>query len=186
MSNKKKVKQGIKTFPKTAVFVMAIISIAILTLIVVLIYYTAKPDYFTGTGTKLVPPWNESNLQNIEINEKAITYILYKFEANNLHNPPLSSNTPKIEFVVDDEVFGSEIKDKKIVTTKGDISNEDIRILSSRQSIIDIITASFSVSAIQAEIDNGSMKLEIIEDKATLFAKGYLSLYKKFTGDDVE
>ena len=122
----------------------------------------------------------------MDINESVVNYILYSLEANKLHNPPLSPSTPKIEVLVDNEQFNSEIIKGRIITKKGSINRKDIKIHMSRQAVINFLNSSNSISAIESSISSGDTRLEIVASYPTLFAKGYLSLYKKFTGKDLE
>ena len=44
-----------------------------------------------------------------QFNESFVFYILYNIKAYNLHNPPISSDTPKVEFSIDNDIYNAEI-----------------------------------------------------------------------------
>jgi len=130
---------------------------------------------------------NETEIENLVIDEAVVSYMLFKLEAYNLHNPPLSSNTPKIEVVVKDEHFNSEIRDGDIITTTGQIDDEDISINLYRGVAIDFIkNEGLELEVLATAINEGRMYLNVQASYTTLLLKGYLPLYKKFTGNDIE
>ena len=132
------------------------------------------------------PTWNDSTLGDIEINEGVIGYVLFQLEAYELHNPIFSSNTPKIEVVVDGEVFTGEINKGNIIINSGSTDEEDIRIYMTRTNVINIINSTMPADTIKSSINEGTMSFEQVASKITLFSKGYLSLYTKFTGEKID
>jgi len=113
--------------------------------------------------------------------EQQINLILYSLKAYELHNPPLSGNTPKIEFVIDGEIYGSEIVKGEIITVKGREGEPDIRIIMSGEEFLNILKSD-SKLYFQESLKQGKTKIELLAGKTELFTKGYLSLYKEITG----
>ncbi len=135
----------------------------------------------------LVPSQQISMQQNIPdinksvVGEQQINLILYSLKAYELHNPPLSGNTPKIEFVIDGEIYGSEIVKGEIITVKGRKGEPDIRIIMSGEEFLNILKSD-SKLYFQESLKQGKTKIELLAGKTELFTKGYLSLYKEITG----
>ncbi len=171
---------------KAVLIISMIIIIVILLIALVVFYYFNWNESNTTTNIPLKKLWDQTSLASLEVNESIINYILYSLEANKLHNPPLSPNTPKIEVLVDQTTFNSEIIKGRVLTKKGNSDKEDIQIYMSRQAIINFLNSSNSLSVIEKSIDSGETRLELVAGYPTLFSKGYLNLYKKFTGKDLE
>lgn len=114
-----------------------------------------------------------------------INYMLRKIGAANLHNPPLSKDTPKIEVRIDERVFNTEVVDGKFYTNKGEIENEDIRIRSSNNEFVDIVLAKNLNQAIQDSVSSGRTRIEMVAGKLKLAAKGYLQIYEAVTGESL-
>ena len=169
-----------------------LVAILAIIIIIVVIVFAVVLFNFSSNGNAgikanpFVPTWNDSTLGEIEINEGVIGYVLFQLGAYDLHNPPLSSKTPKIEVVVDNEIFSAEVNKGIIMTTKGAIDEEDIRIYMTRTNVINIINSTVPADTIQNAINEGNMSFEQVASKITLFSKGYLSLYIKFTGEKVD
>lgn len=119
----------------------------------------------------------------LQFNEEYIDYLVFAIGGWKLHNPPLSSETPKIEVIVDDEVFISEIINGEIKTEKKQIEEEDIIIRTTKQEIVNSILSGDMKSYIKESVSEGKTTLELKASKTTLFVKGYLRLYKDITGE---
>mgnify|MGYP001605113491 CR=1 FL=1 len=113
------------------------------------------------------------------LNESFVLYVLYNLGAQNLHNPPLSSSNPKIEFDLEGEVYNAEVQSGNILVNRGGISDEDIRIYTQKVEIVKMIKDS---KYVEGSFAQGKSKLELVAGKTTLFAKGYLQMYEKVTG----
>ncbi|MBI2628475.1 hypothetical protein HYW74_00135 [Candidatus Pacearchaeota archaeon] len=171
---------------KLFLIISVIIIIVIILIALVLVYYFNKNE--SSTTTNNIPQqkfWNESSLASLKVNESVVNYILYSLEAYKLHKPPLSSNTPKIEILVDQRVFNSEVIKGRVYTKSGSINNEDIRMYMPRKEIINFLNSSNSISVLENSIRSGESRMEVIASYPTLLSKGYLNLYKKFTGKDL-
>jgi len=137
----------------------------------------------TSNGT--TPPNtenDESQNEEIVIDESYISYILNELGAFKLSNPPLSSDTPKIETQVGELIFNSEIVNGNIITEKGYVENEDIRIITTREEVINALQSTNLKIYIQGSVASGKTTLVLISSYKTLFYKGYLNLYKDITG----
>jgi hypothetical protein len=108
-----------------------------------------------------------------------IKNLLVEIKAYNLHEIPLTKNTPKIEIFLDDNVYNAEIISGEIYVKKGEINTEDIII---RTSLDEISKISSGEKNIQESLTSGNIKIEIISDKSTLLLKGYGSLLGEYTG----
>jgi heme/copper-type cytochrome/quinol oxidase subunit 2 len=168
-----------KKFP--VIFLILIVIIAVICASILSIYFYKEPVKISS-GSKYKQTWNQSSLGSLQVNENVIGYTLTKLETNDLHNPPLSKETPKIEVIIDDKIYSAEIVKGSIDVNEGQIDNEDIKISMTRQDVINILNSTSSSDAISKSINEGTMQFEIVASKTELFSKGYLSLYKKFTG----
>ena len=112
-----------------------------------------------------------------------VIFLLYTIGANELHNIPFTSNEPRIEFYIDEDVYTSIIMNGVVGVGKGIGDEKDIIIRTSKMEAIkmlrngDYVTESFA---------NGGSSIELVAGKVTLFAKGYLSLYTGLTGEEAD
>lgn len=107
-----------------------------------------------------------------------IKFLLYSIEADQLHNPPLSSNTPKIQIEVEDKIYNAEIKDNAIKIEEGELAKKDMVIKTTKSEIIKILR---NESYVKDSFASGLSSIEITADKSSLALKGYLGIYEKFT-----
>ncbi|MEK6819184.1 MAG: hypothetical protein AABY10_04605 [Nanoarchaeota archaeon] len=117
----------------------------------------------------------------LKFDESFVLYVLYNLGANNLHNPPLSSEKPKIEFNFDSEVFNAEVMDGEIFVNKGSIDDEDIKIVTTKEEIVKMIRNSLYV---EQSFNEGKSRIEMVAGKVKLLSKGYLQMYKALTGKE--
>ncbi len=110
--------------------------------------------------------------------EDFIYYVLVGIKAYNLHAPPLSSDTPKIEFRTDDEVFNAEIVEGRITVRRGEVNNEDIVITAPKIEVVKMIR---DRSYIQESFASGNSRIELVVFEGVLAAKGYLKIYNALT-----
>ena len=123
-------------------------------------------------------------------NEQAVTafdegfvfYLLYNIKAYDLHNPPLSSDNPRIVVDVGDEVFSATVKKGIIDVSRERIAKEDIIIKTTKEEAVKMIR---DKSYITKSFNDGKSEIKLVADKMTLFAKGYLNLYSELTGKSV-
>ena len=117
-----------------------------------------------------------------QFNESFVYYLLYNIKAYNLHNPPLSKNTPKILIYVDNDVYNAEVDRDEIYVVKDEIVSKDIIIRTTKEEAVKMIR---DKNYIADSFSSGNSKIELITDKSTLFGKGYLNLYKELTGNGI-
>lgn len=166
---------------------VSIILVAILIIGIFLYFSLFNPRHSANYETSLQEPVNPalelSQEEAIAVfNESFVYYVLYVIKAYNLHNPPLSSDTPKISFFVDQDAYNAEIINGNILINRGEISGGDIIISTSKEDAVKIMK---DPNYVRESYRNGSSKIELMAGKATLFAKGYLNLYKEVTGKSI-
>jgi len=124
------------------------------------------------------------NINKTVVGAEQINLVLYNIKAYELHNIPLSRNTPKIEFVLGDEIYSTEVIDNKPVTRKSSIEGVDLRIMMNKEEFIRILNSADLKKDLQESVASGKTKIEMVAGKTELFFKGYLSIYKEITGKD--
>ena len=112
--------------------------------------------------------------------EEFVLYLLYNIRAYVLKNPPLSSDTPMMEIHVGNDIYNAEVIDREIFVEEGTIFGEDIVITTSKLEAVKMIN---DREYIQESFNNGGAAIELKAAEATLFAKGYLKIYKEVTGE---
>ena len=173
------------------ILIIALVLIVVLALTATgFMYYNSKPSKTSNqkssgtSGTPLKNPTAGLSLEQAvaQFDESFVKYLLIAIKANELHNPPLSSDTPRINFYIGEETFQSEISDGKISVSKGLAENEDIIIRTSPEEAVKMVQNKEYVST---SFRDGNSQIELVAGKLTLFAKGYLSLYEELTGESV-
>ena len=160
--------------PKTKVVLSLIFSIIVVLIVILamfLVYALSNPNY---EKSKIDKPLEE------EITEQHISYILNELGAYKLKS--YLGNTPKIEVVVDEEKFNSEITNGVIKTKRGEIENEGITITTAKDEVIESVKSLDTKNYIKQSIASGKTSIELKASYSILFAKGYLTLYKEITG----
>lgn len=168
---------------KTKLIILSLILIFLIILIVFIVYIAFTPIHKPLNKQKY--SFNKSELNSFKVNSDIISYILYSFDAETLHNSPLSLDTPKIMVVVDNENYYSEIVDGEIKTNQIPHSQEDIVINIPESEIIKVLNSTESSKIIQQSISSKLTTIEIKASYVSLLTKGYYGLYKKFTGKEL-
>lgn len=119
---------------------------------------------------------------SVGLETEHITYVLNELGVYQLHNPPLSSDTPKIEIVLGERVFGAEVVAGTVNTKEKSLAETDMRIVSSEEEIVEAIRSGDVKSYIKKSITDGKTRLEQSGSYSRLFSKGYLNLYNELTG----
>lgn len=122
----------------------------------------------------------------IEFNEDYINYILVALGTGYLHKsaiPPFKN--PLIEFDLEGETWNSEIKGGMPNSKKGSIDSEDLRISISKEEAVEALLSGDIEQFMKDSVNNGNTKIEMTAGKIELFAKGYLKMYKKLTGEEI-
>lgn len=158
--------------------------VLILIFIVAAFFYLALASPSNQKQELLNPTFGVS-LNEVVIEEQHVSYVLNEIGAYKLHNMPLTGEKPIIEVKIEDEVFNCEISSGKIKTTKGNGDSPDLRIISTRQEIMNALNSSNIKESVKNSVVSGEIDLEIVGGYTTLFQKGYLSLYQDLTGKSI-
>jgi len=135
----------------------------------------SKPD-LSGIDTS-------QSLKDLEIKPEYLTYIYNELGAYKLHNPPVSSDTPKIITDVEGELFYSEVIDNEISTQKGNIDSVDLKFVTTKKAVVDSVNSENVGEVFKETINSGESTFEIVASEKTLLLKGYLDLYEEITGE---
>ncbi len=167
-------------------FFWALMGVVLLFIGMLFFYFAMfKPARINSEFEKTLanPASNLTNEQVVEVfDERFVQYLLYSIKAYELHNPPLSSDTPKMEIVAGEDVYNAVIIDGVIEVGKGPLKNKDIVIKTSKIEVAkmlkdqDYVTKSFF---------EGMSTIDLVAGKTNLFAKGYLNLYTQLTGKSI-
>jgi len=120
-------------------------------------------------------------VQDHNITEEFFNYILNDLGAYKLHNAPLSSSPPKIKFVVDGEIYTSEVKEGNISTVKTDTNEEDIKFTTTTSEIINAVNSPNMKEYFKSSLNDGKITMELKASQTELLSKGYLSIYSELT-----
>jgi len=122
----------------------------------------------------------------LEFNSEYITYALYAMSAYKLHNPLFSSDTPKINVVLDGtDNYYSEVVDGKITTFQESVGENDINIISTKKEIINAMLADDISEFMSDSVRNGGTGIEMVGGNLKLASKGYLQMYEDITGESL-
>ena len=163
---------------KKIIWIIAII-LAVLFLVSAFLYYSLlNPNY--------PKPVFESSVyeitENTVIEPIHISYVLTEIGAYQLHNPVLSSDTPKINTKITDTWYFSEVKSGQVITKKATTTNPDIIIYTNSKEILESIKSGDVKSYIKSSVSSGETSLELKAGYHTLFSKRYLPIYTELTG----
>lgn len=114
-----------------------------------------------------------------QFDESYVEYLLYEMKAFNLHSPPFSGNTPKMEFHIDGVVYSVEVTDDEFVVEEAEVVGEDLVITTTKEDVVAMIRGQ---NGIKSSFEDGGSSVEVIADKDELFWKGYLKIYDQFAG----
>ncbi len=158
------------------IFVVVIVASVFLGM---LIYY-----FFTNSKYNQIilenPIVNLSDEEAIAFfNENYIRYLLYSIDADELRAVPLTSNNPKIEVHVNEDIFNAEVQHGSVLISHGEITGKDIVIRTNKEEVVKMLR---DKKYITESFNSGLSQVELIASEKTLFAKGYLKLYDKIKG----
>ena len=161
--------------------------VLIVVLVVALFLYFALkgPNYDDLYSGEILP--NPAEGLSVEeavaqFDESFVYYLLVSIKAYNLHDPPLSDNKPKIEFLIDSDVYNAVVDDGEILVERGQIDNEDMTISTTTEEAVLMVQ---DENYIQESFISERSWAELKAEKSTLFAKGYLGLYTELTGQSI-
>lgn len=118
----------------------------------------------------------------MQFNESFVYYLLYTIGAYNLHNAPLSSENPQIEFVIGEDSYNANIVGGEIFVSKGVVNSEDVIIRTTKQEAVMMIK---DRNYVVQSFNDGKSSMDLIASKSTLLGKGYLGIYEKLTGKGI-
>lgn len=158
---------------------IVIILMLITILIIGSLFYFEFGEKLTTTGQTIKNPVEGlTDAQAVQqFNEKFVVYLLASIGANKLHNPPFSSDTPKIQLYVSDDIYRVEIKNSGFLIGRGNLENADIIIRTTKEEGVKMLRNKQYVK--QSFVDSKS-EIELVASKAKLFAKGYMNIYNEF------
>ena len=114
----------------------------------------------------------------IEFNKNYINYILIALGVNNLHKTILG-DTPKVEFILGDEIWSSEVTNNQLNTQNQPIVSPDITISMSKEEAVKAILSDNLDQFMKTSVINGNTKINMLSGKITLVEKGYVDMYNK-------
>lgn len=155
-------------------FILGILLIVILVIMAFVYYSTATPNY-KKENIQLVP----GIITNID--PVHVKYLLNEMGAYQLHNPPLSSEKPIIQVVVDSKEFYAEC-DKGYISVSEAEKAADLKISTTSGELMSVLASGNIKENIQNSVRAGKINLELDASYTTLFSKGYLTLYQDITG----
>lgn len=165
-------------------WIIASIAVVILLIIGMFLYMSLfKPRDNSGKADLKNPAAYLTIDQTItQFNEDFVYYLLASIKAYNLHNPPLSSDKPRINILVGEDNYSALIDDGRIIVQTGVLDNPDIKISTSKYEAAMMVKYPDSV---KKSFEEGKSNIDLIAGKATLFSKGYLNMYNEITGKSV-
>jgi hypothetical protein len=93
---------------------------------------------------------------------------------SSLHNPPLSSDTPKIQVYLSGTSYSIEVIDKKVSAKQSAIQNPDLIIKTNLEEIGKMVA---DKNYIKQSFNSGNSNIEIVAGEMTLLLKGYTKIY---------
>lgn len=175
---------------KKKIIIFGVIGVFLLGLGIGVAYYVFGVDFifFSPDGGDFItisnPVIGLSDEEAIEqFDENFVLYLMARVGAGELHNPPLSSNTPKIEFDLGGEFYYVEIRGGGIYVGEGRVEGEDMVIVTSKSEAVKMIR---DAQYIGDSFRNGGSSVELVVGKPKLIAKGYYGLYKELTGKEIK
>lgn len=170
---------------KKVFFIIGIILVLLLVGVFFFYFALAGKNYDSVYSTRTIKnPTDGLTLEQavVKFDESFVYYLLYSVKAYNLHNPPLSADTPKLEMHVGDDIYNAEIKKGEIVVNRGAIEGEDGVLITTTEEAVKMV---MDGENIQESFGSGKSTVELKGEKSTLFAKGYLGLYTELTGKSI-
>ncbi len=182
MEKGKKIRKHKKKF----IFTIVILLLVVIGLVCYFMFFNngvfgVKRSYSGGSNYKPIknPVGGLSDEQAVaKFNEGFVSYLLYSIGASKLHNPPFSSNTPRIVFFIDNDIFNAEVKDGGIIVKKGNINNADIMIMTSKEEGVKMLR---DRNYVVKSFSDSKSSFSALTDKLSLLSKGYLDMYNKLT-----
>jgi len=93
---------------------------------------------------------------------------------SSLHNPPFSSDTPKIQVYLSDSPYSIEVISGKVSAKQSNIQNPDLIIKTNLEEIGKMVA---DKDYIKQSFNSGNSNIEIVAGEMTLLLKGYTKIY---------
>ena len=164
------------------IYWVSLSSVMLLILAAFLYFALFKPN--NNAGQEVINPISGLSIDEAvnAFDESFVLYLLYSMKANNLHNPPLSSDVPRMEIVVDGETYNAVVKNGEIIVTGGHIGGEDVVIRTTKEESVKMMQ---DRNYITESFRGGKSSIELVAGKTKLFSKGYLTLYNEIMGKSI-
>ncbi len=147
-------------------------------------YFVFLRDTSRETITLQNPTAGLSVEESVKLfDESFVKYLLYSIGAAELKSVPFTSNKPRIEFYIDEDVYNAVVDKRVVKVYDGAIDDEDIIIRTSKEEAVKMI---MDKNYVVVNFKSGGSSIELVASKTTLFAKGYLGLYSGLTGEELE
>jgi len=161
--------------------VLIIFLIIFATILVAALAIFAYLFFSTGGGETITIPNPITNLSDQEaaeqFNETFVRYLMYSIGAHNLHNPLFSSDTPKLEIHVSEDIYNAEVIKGTISVHRGEIPEKDIILTTTRAEAVQMMK---TVSNVKPSFEEGRSTIDLVVGEIKLASKGYLKIYDKF------
>ncbi len=191
-------REGKTLFLKIIAFILLVLSIIFI--IAGILFYNIlfpqttseednRPNPFkdnAGSIRKESIPEDTTTQKDEPINEEQIGYVLYELNADELHTPLFSTEIPAIKINVDGQIFMARVVNNEIVIEEGEETGEDIKLITTKTTIIEATKSEDALRTIRDSIESGESRVEIVSDKKELLLKGYVSLYREITSEEVQ
>ena len=122
----------------------------------------------------------------LSFNADYINYLLVAMGVGNLYKSFIGYGNPRVEFVLDGEVWSTELTSEGFNTAQASIDDPDLRISMSKEEAIEALLATDAVGFMKTSVSSGETQVEMIAGKVELGSKGYLTMYTELTGEEIE
>ncbi len=141
-----------------------------------ILFLNGEKSNSSNSGIQLANPAANLSLEEAvaQFNESFVYYLLYNIGANKLHKSPFGSEDPRLEIVVSDDTYSAIVTDGNIKVSKSEIEDEDIILKTTKEEAVKMMK---DRKYIEESFKSGNSGIELVANKAILFAKGYLGLY---------
>jgi len=116
----------------------------------------------------------------LNFNESYISYLLNSLGTSNLHKSNLGYGNPKIEIIMGQETWNSELGDTLIIM-KNPSDDPDIRVRMSKEEAVRALLSPDIKQYMKDDVTLGKIQIDMIAGKVELYSKGYLEMYNKLT-----
>lgn len=110
-----------------------------------------------------------------------VKQVLDEIIASRLHNPPFSSDNPRIEIIMGDTPVYAEFTKGVTSVYHERLDNLDIKIIISPEELNEILKYDDLKTGIKESYSNKKIKVELIANPIILILKGYLELDKSLS-----